>query len=77
MAASSSMQSIFLANSVAYGAGKNKCVGVISVPAMHRYSSMRVRSMAKPKRPIDREGEFCLLVIKYSWPCEASVLLLK
>ncbi|ONI26391.1 hypothetical protein PRUPE_1G021700 [Prunus persica] len=48
MAASSSMQSIFLANSVAYGAGKNKCVGVISVPALHRYSPpMRVRSMAK------------------------------
>ncbi|KAI5347804.1 hypothetical protein L3X38_000691 [Prunus dulcis] len=42
MAASSSMQSIFLANSVAYGAGK------ISVPALHRYSPpMRVRSMAK------------------------------
>ncbi|XP_021832860.1 early light-induced protein 1, chloroplastic-like [Prunus avium] len=47
MAASSSMQSIFLANSVAYGAGKNKCVGVISVPALHRYSPMRVPSMAK------------------------------
>ncbi|VVA20988.1 PREDICTED: early [Prunus dulcis] len=48
MAAASSMQSIFLANnSVAYGAGNNKSVGPFSVPALHRYPNMRVRSMVK------------------------------
>ncbi|XP_008224237.1 PREDICTED: early light-induced protein 1, chloroplastic-like isoform X1 [Prunus mume] len=48
MAASSSMQSIFLANNlVAYGARNNKSVGPFSVPALHRYPNMKVRSMAK------------------------------
>ncbi|KAL6292070.1 hypothetical protein ACE6H2_000212 [Prunus campanulata] len=55
MAASASMQSIFVANnSVADGAGKNKSVQVnhlISVPALHMYSHMRVRPM------VPRDGQ--------------------
>ncbi|VVA20989.1 PREDICTED: early [Prunus dulcis] len=50
MAASSSMQSIFLASSVAYGAGKNKSVGVshLVAPTLQSYPQMmRVSSMAK------------------------------
>lgn len=50
MAASSSMQSIFLASSVAHGAGKNKSVGVshLVAPTLHGYPHMmRVSSMAK------------------------------
>ncbi|CAL8073800.1 unnamed protein product [Prunus armeniaca] len=49
-ASSSSMQSIFLASSVAYGAGKNKSVGVshLVAPTLHSYPHMmRVSSMAK------------------------------
>ncbi|ONI26390.1 hypothetical protein PRUPE_1G021600 [Prunus persica] len=50
MAASSSMQSIFLASSVAYGARKNKSVGVshLVAPTLRSYPHMmRVSSMAK------------------------------
>lgn len=48
MAASASMQSIFLANSVVYGAGKKSSVRVNQlVPTLHRYPNMRVRSMAE------------------------------
>ncbi|BFG13956.1 hypothetical protein CerSpe_002310 [Prunus speciosa] len=47
MAASSSMQSIFLASSVAYGAGKNKSVGVSHLVAPTLPHMMRVSSMAK------------------------------
>ncbi|XP_021832854.1 early light-induced protein 1, chloroplastic-like [Prunus avium] len=50
MAASSSMQSIFLASSVAYGAGKNKSVGAshLVAPTLYSYPHMmRVSSMAK------------------------------
>ncbi|KAI5347803.1 hypothetical protein L3X38_000690 [Prunus dulcis] len=50
MAASSSMQSIFLASSVAYGARKNNSVGVshLVAPTLRSYPHMmRVSSMAK------------------------------
>ncbi|CAL2224876.1 unnamed protein product [Prunus armeniaca] len=49
-ASSSSMQSIFLASSVAYGAGKNKSVGLshLVAPTLHSYPHMmRVSSMAQ------------------------------
>ncbi|XP_008224238.1 PREDICTED: early light-induced protein 1, chloroplastic-like isoform X2 [Prunus mume] len=49
MAASSSMQSIFLANNlVAYGARNNKSVGPFSVPALHRYPNMKDGKKEQP-----------------------------
>ncbi|KAK9930922.1 hypothetical protein M0R45_018224 [Rubus argutus] len=52
MAASASMQSILLANSVVYGAGKKSSVRINHlVPTLHRYPNMRVRSMAENDLP--------------------------
>ncbi|XP_050373650.1 early light-induced protein 2, chloroplastic-like [Argentina anserina] len=55
MAASASMQSIFLANSIAYGAAKRSSVrGNQLVPTLHRYPNMRVRSMAEGDLPEEK-----------------------
>ncbi|PRQ36107.1 putative chlorophyll A-B binding protein [Rosa chinensis] len=55
MAASASMQSIFLTNSVAFGAGKKSSVRVNQlVPTLHRYPNMRVRSMAEDGLPEEK-----------------------
>ncbi|XP_004296581.1 PREDICTED: early light-induced protein 1, chloroplastic-like [Fragaria vesca subsp. vesca] len=55
MAASASTQSIFLANSVAYGAGMRSSVRVNQLlPTLHRYPNMRVRSMAEDGLPEEK-----------------------
>ncbi|XP_061994679.1 early light-induced protein 1, chloroplastic-like [Rosa rugosa] len=55
MAASATMQSIFLANSVVYGAGQNRSsLPVQFAPTLRRYRNMRVRSMAENGLPEEK-----------------------
>ncbi|PRQ36108.1 putative chlorophyll A-B binding protein [Rosa chinensis] len=55
MAASATMHSIFLANSVVYAAGKNRSsLPVQFAPTLRRYPNMRIRSMAENGLPEEK-----------------------